>query len=88
MFTRTTTSAPPRPASGSASATRRRALAFSAGGTESSRSSTMASAPRSAAFSTKRGTFTGRISDEPPRAEPGRAHMIPAPASDAIRSLE
>ena len=44
------------------------------GGTESSRSSTIASAPRSAAFSTKRGTFTGRISDD--RRARGPAALI------------
>ena len=30
----------------------------------------------------------GQDQRRPPRAEPGRAHMIPAPASEAIRSLE
>ena len=46
LFTRTSTSAPPRPARASESRTSVRALAFSWAGTESSRSRTMASAPR------------------------------------------
>jgi hypothetical protein len=64
LLIRTNTSAPPRAASGMASLTIGRARAFSPGGTESSRSSTMASAPRRYALSTKRGWFTGIINDE------------------------
>src|SRR4029453_18925642 len=64
LFTRTSTSAPPRPATASESRTSLRALAFSWGGTEASRSRTISSAPRVYALSTKRGWLTGRISDE------------------------
>ena len=58
------TSAPPRAAIANASFNSVRAFPFSAAGTESSRSSTIASALRVYARSTNRGWFTGKISDE------------------------